>query len=216
MLFRSGAIDRNGVYYVIDRTNGQMLLAKPFVRTNWFTGFDKKGRPIVDPKTVATYAGQVVYPAVGGTNFQAPSYNAQSGVFFLEYVSAQGFAQSAPVTYEKGKLFLGRGAGPAPAGPPPEQGVMAIEASTGNILWKYAMSRVGLGSGLVATKGGLVFVAGAGGEFIALDQKTGKALWHFRTNGPINTSPMAYAVDGKQHVALVAGNAVYAFALPDQ
>jgi outer membrane protein assembly factor BamB len=137
-------------------------------------------------------------------------------VFFLEYVSAQGFAQSAPVTYEKGKLFLGRGAGPAPAGPPPEQGVMAIEASTGNIVWKYAMSRVGLGSGLVATKGGLVFVAGAGGEFIALDQKNGKALWHFRTNGPINTSPMAYAVDGKQHVALVAGNAVYAFALPDQ
>jgi len=208
--------DRNGVYYVIDRTNGQMLLAKPFVKTNWFTGFDKKGRPIVDPKTVATYSGQVVYPAVGGTNFQAPSYNAQSGVFFLEYVSAQGFAQSAPVTFEKGKLFLGRGAGPAPAGPPPEQGVMAIEASTGNILWKYAMSRVGLGSGLVATKGGLVFVAGAGGEFIALDQKTGKALWHFRTNGPINTSPMGYAVDGKQHVALVAGNAVYAFALPDQ
>jgi PQQ-dependent dehydrogenase (methanol/ethanol family) len=208
--------DRNGVYYVIDRTNGQMLLAKPFVKTNWFTGFDKKGRPIVDSKTVATYSGQVVYPAVGGTNFQAPSYNAQSGVFFLEYVSAQGFAQSAPVAFEKGKLYLGRGAGPAPAGPPPEQGVMAIEASTGNILWKYAMSRVGLGSGLVATKGGLVFVAGAGGEFIALDQKTGKALWHFRTNGPINTSPMAYAVDGKQHVALVAGNAVYAFALPEQ
>ena len=68
--------DRNGVYYVIDRTNGQMLLAKPFVRTNWFTGFDKKGRPIVDPKTGATYAGQVVYPAVGGNNLQAPSYNA--------------------------------------------------------------------------------------------------------------------------------------------
>jgi len=207
--------DRNGVYYVIDRTNGQMLLAKPFVKTNWFTGFDKKGRPIVDPKTVATAAGQVVYPAVGGTNFQAPSYNAQSGVFFLEYVSSQGFAQSAPVSYEKGKLYLGRGAGPAPAGPPPEQGVMAMEASTGNILWKYPMARVGLGSGLVATKGGLVFVAGAGGEFIALDQKSGKPLWHFRTNGQVNTSPMSYAVDGKQYIAIVAANDVYSFALPD-
>jgi len=207
--------DRNGVYYVLDRTNGQMLLAKPFVRTNWFTGFDKKGRPIVDPKTTATYSGQVVFPAVGGTNFQAPSYDAQTGVFFLEYVSSQGFAQSAPVTYEKGKLYLGRGAGPAPQGPPPEQGVMAIEAATGNILWKYTMARVGLGSGLVGTKGGVLFVAGAGGEFIALDQKSGKPLWHFRTNGPVNDSPMGYAVDGKQFVALVAGNVVYAFALPD-
>jgi len=207
--------DRNGVYYVLDRTNGQMLLAKSFVKTNWFTGFDKKGRPIVDPKTTATYSGQVVYPAVGGTNFQAPSYNAQSGVFFLEYVSSQGFAQSAPVAYEKGKLYLGRGAGPAPAGPPPEQGVMAIEASTGNILWKYPMARVGLGSGLVATKGGVIFVAGAGGELIAIDQKTAKPLWHFRTNGQVNTSPMSYAVDGKQHVAIVSGNVVYSFALPD-
>jgi len=207
--------DRNGVYYVLDRTNGQMLLAKSFVKTNWFTGFDKKGRPIVDPKTTATYSGQVVYPAVGGTNFQAPSYDARSGVFYLEYVSSQGFAQSAPVTYEKGKLYLGRGAGPFPAGPPPEQGVMAIEASTGNILWKYPMARVGLGTGLVATKGGVIFVAGAGGELIAIDQKTAKPLWHFRTNGQVNTSPMSYAVDGKQHVAIVSGNMVYSFALPD-
>jgi alcohol dehydrogenase (cytochrome c) len=207
--------DRNGVYYVLDRTNGQMLLAKSFVKTNWFTGFDKKGRPIVDPKTTATYKGQIVYPAVGGTNFQAPSYNAQSGVVLLEYVSSQGFAQSAPVTDEQGKLYLGRGAGPAPQGPPPEQGVMAIEASTGNILWKYPMARVGLGTGVVATKGGVIFVAGAGGELIALDQKTAKPLWHFRTNGQVNTSPMCYAVDGKQHVAIVAGNMVYSFALPE-
>lgn len=207
--------DRNGVYYVLDRTNGQMLLAQSFVKTNWFKGFDKKGRPIVDPKSTATYAGQVVYPAVGGTNFQAPSYNAETGVFFLEYVSSQGFAQSAPVNYEKGKLYLGRGAGPAPEAPPPEQGVMAIEASTGNILWKYPMARVGLGTGVVATKGGLVFAAGAGGELIALDQKTAQPLWHFRTNGQVNTSPMSYAVDGKQYVAIVTGNTVYNFALPD-
>jgi alcohol dehydrogenase (cytochrome c) len=119
------------------------------------------------------------------------------------------------VTFEKGKLYLGRGAGPAPTGPAPEQGVQAIEASTGNAVWKYPMARVGLGSGLVATKGGLVFAAGAGGEFIALDQKTGKALWHFRTNGQINTSPISYAVDGKQYVAIVAANVVYNFALPD-
>jgi alcohol dehydrogenase (cytochrome c) len=157
----------------------------------------------------------VVYPNVGGTNFQAPSYDAQSGTFYVEYVSSQGFAQSAPVSYEKGKLFLGRGAGPAPAAPETDQGVEAIEAATGKILWKFTLTRVGLGSGLVATRGGVVFVGGAGGELIALDKTTAKPLWHFRTNERINTSPMSYAVDGKQFFAIVAGNVVYAFALPD-
>jgi PQQ-dependent dehydrogenase (methanol/ethanol family) len=207
--------DRNGVYYVLDRTNGQMLLAKPFVKTNWFTGFDTKGRPIVDPKTTATYGGQLVYPNVGGTNFQAPSYDGQSGIFYVEYVSSQGFAQSAPVSFEKGKLFLGRGAGPAPAAPETEQGVEAIEAATGKILWKFPLARVGLGSGLLATKGGVVFVGGAGGELVALDKTTAKPLWHFRVNDRVNTSPISYAVDGKQFFAIVAGNVVYAFALPD-
>ena len=207
--------DRNGVYYVLDRTSGQMLLAKPFVKTNWFTGFDAKGRPIIDPKTTATYSGQIVYPAVGGTNFQAPSYNAASGIFYLEYVSSQGFAQSAPVNYEKGKLFLGRGAGPAPQAPETDQGVEAIEAATGKVLWKAPLARVGLGSGLLATKGGVLFVAGAAGELIAMDDKTGKLLWHFRTNERVNTSPISYAVDGKQFFAIVVGGAVYAFALPD-
>ena len=141
--------DRNGVYYVLDRTNGRMLLGKPFVKTNWFTGFDANGRPIVDPKTIGTVQGQVVYPATGGTNFQAPSYDARSGMFYLEYVSSQGFAQSAPVTYEKGKQFLGRGAGPAPAAPASDQGIEAIDAATGTIAWKFPMTRVGLGAGLV-------------------------------------------------------------------
>ena len=64
------------------RKDGHLLLAKPFVRTNWNNGFDAKGRPIVDPATAATRTGQVVFPAVGGTNFQAPSYDAKNGLFY--------------------------------------------------------------------------------------------------------------------------------------
>ena len=207
--------DRNGVYYVLDRETGKFLFAKPFVKVNWVTGWDAAGRPIVNPATKATSSGVVVFPATGGTNFQAPSYDAKTGIFYLEYVSSQGFAVSAPGPFEKGKLYLNRGNGTPPAAPPTEQGVEAIDAKSGKILWKYPLSRVSLSSGVMATKSGVLFVAGAEGQMIALASKTGKLLWHTRLSSAISASPVGYAVGGKQYVAIVAGNVVYAFALPD-
>jgi len=59
-----------------------------------------------------------------------------------------------------------------------------------------------------------VFAATAEGEFVALDAKTGKLLWNFRTGVPITASPMSYAVDGQEFIAVTAGNMVYSFALP--
>jgi len=207
--------DRNGYFYVLDGKDGHLLLGKPFVHTNWNKGFDAKGRPIVDPATVATPAGAVVFPAVGGTNFQAPTYDAKNGLFILEYVSSQGFAQSAPVTYEKGKQFLGRGVGGGPASVPPDQGIEAIDAKTGNIVWKFPMVRVGLSSGLVGTSGGFVFAASAEGQLLALDEKTGKPLWHMRLNSPVNSSPMVYMAGGKEFIAITASTQLLTFGLPD-
>jgi alcohol dehydrogenase (cytochrome c) len=207
--------DRNGYFYVLDRTDGHLLWAKPFVRTNWNNGFDAKGRPTINPATMATRAGVIVFPAVGGTNFQAPSYDAKNGLFILEYVSSQGFAQSAPVTYEKGKQFLGRGVGGGPVPVASDQGIEAIDAKTGNIVWKFPMARVGLSSGLVGTAGGIVFAASAEGQLLALDEKTGKPLWHMRINGPINSSPITYRAGGKEFIAITAATHVLTFGLPD-
>jgi PQQ-dependent dehydrogenase (methanol/ethanol family) len=207
--------DRNGYFYVLDGSNGHLLRAKPFVRTNWNSGFDSKGRPTVNPATVATRDGVVVFPAVGGTNFQAPSYDAKNGLFILEYVSSQGFAQSAPVTYEKGKQFLGRGVGSGPVPAESDQGIEAIDAKTGNIVWKFPMARVGLSSGLIGTAGSFVFAASAEGQLLALDEKTGKPLWHLRVNGPVNSSPIAYMAGGKEFIAVTAATHVLTFGLPD-
>ena len=207
--------DRNGFFYALDGTNGQLLWAKPFVRTNWNKGFDAKGRPIIDPATIATAKGVTVFPAVGGTNFQAPSYDTKNGLYILEYVSAQGFAQSAPVTYEKGKLYLGRGAGTGPDPVQTDQGIEAIDAKTGNIVWKFPMARVGLSQGLIATAGGIVFAASAENQLLALDEKTGKPLWHLRLNGPVNSSPMTYLAGGKQFIAITASTQLLVFGLPD-
>ncbi len=206
--------DRNGFFYVLDRTNGKFIFAKPFVRQTWNLGFDANGKPIVDPKSFATPQGQVVFPAVGGTNFQAPSYDAKTKIFYLEYGDSQGFAVSAPAVNEPGKEYLGRGTGTPPPGPPAQQGVAAIDTTTGKVLWKFPLTQGSLQAGVVATAGGVVFASSSEGRFIALDGKTGKPLWNFRTGQRISASPISYSVDGVQYVAVASANTIFSFALP--
>jgi alcohol dehydrogenase (cytochrome c) len=206
--------DRNGFFYALDRTNGKFIFAKPFVRQTWNLGFDQNGRPRINPKSLATPQGQLLFPGAG-TNFEAPSYDKDSGTFFLSFSDSQSMAISAPAVNEPGQEFLGRGVGaPPPDGPVSDQGVKALDSRTGEQLWKYSTTRSSSSSGVLGTRGGLVFAASAEGEFLALDAKTGKALWNFRTGVPITASPISYAVDGRQFVAVSAGNMVYSFALP--
>lgn len=68
----------------------------------------------------------------------------------------------------------------------------------------------------MGTAGGVLFVGAAEGQLIALDAKTGKALWHTKLPGTVSASPISYAVNGKQYVAIIAANTVYSFALPDK
>ena len=206
--------DRNGFFYVIDRTNGKFLFAKPFVRQTWNQGFDKDGRPIIDPKSNATITGNPVFPAVGGTNFQAPSYDKNRKLMFLTYGDSQGFAISAPAVNEPGHEYLGRGTGTPPPAPPAEQGIAAIDTTTGKVRWKFPLMQGSLQAGVLATRGGVVFGATAEGQFIALDGMSGKPLWNFRIGQRMTASPVSYAVNGQQYVAIAAGNQVFSFALP--
>jgi alcohol dehydrogenase (cytochrome c) len=67
---------------------------------------------------------------------------------------------------------------------------------------------------VLATAGRLVFTGDAEGNFIALDAAVGKPLWHFPMGGAVYAAPIAFAVDGKQYVAIAAGSALYTFGLP--
>lgn len=207
--------DRNGFFYMLDRTNGEFLWARPFVRQNWNDGFDAKGRPIRRPGSVATPEGPGVFPAVGGTNFQAPSFDPQSGMFFVPYLDAQGAIASGEAEFERGRMYLG-GRRTAPPGEPVVaiQGIKALDADTAREIWNFPLTRNSLSAGVLGTRGGVLFAASAEGNFLGLDMKTGAPLWRFRTGGSINASPISYAVGGEQYVAIAAGNTVYAFALP--
>jgi PQQ-dependent dehydrogenase (methanol/ethanol family) len=207
--------DRNAMFYALDRSTGKLLWAKPFVKATWNKGFDANGRAIIDPSSLVTPQGQVAYPAGAATNFGAPSYDKTSGLMFVPFNDAQGFVASAPAVYERGKEFLGRRTATSPPAPAAKSGVAAIDTKTGKIIWRYITTSYGDAAGLIATRGGVVFVATQEGEFIALEAKTGKALWHYRTSSAITSSPISYALDGKQYIAVSAGNQVLAFALPN-
>ncbi len=206
--------NRNGFFYVLDRTNGKLLLAKPFVKQNWNQGFDGNGRPKVVPGTDSTPEGADVYPSLGGgTNWQSPSYDTSSGVLYLSYMEAGNKYIRQTSDYEAGKQYWGGRGGPLPE--PMTAGIRAIDTETGAKKWEYQISQGSLSAGVLGTAGRVLFAASSEGNLIALDSQTGKFLWRFQTGGPIASSPMSYAVDGKQYVAVSAGGVLYSFALPE-
>jgi len=215
--------DRNGHFYVLDRTNGAFLSGTPFVYQNWNRGFDAKGRPQQVPGSNSSPEGSfLVYPTLGGgTNFQAPSYSRQTGWFYLAYAESGQQYVSAPAPPVTGQQYLGRNtraASPAsrsPDQPPPTAGVKALDPASGKTMWDYKIFQSSTTNGVLATDGGVLFVSTRDGNLTALDMKTGRHLWHFQTGGAHAASPMSYAVDGKQYVALSAGNVLFSFALPD-
>lgn len=213
--------NRNGNFYVLDRTSGAFLAAAPYMRTNWVKGWDATGRPITIPAADANEAGAWVYPSlIGGTNFQAPSYSPLTGwLYFAYHDGGQRFA-TGPAIYEPGKQFQGEGGGSVNAGPPagdaPEtQGFLAFDPETMKVVWKFPVSEASLSAGVLATGGGVVFASSHDGNFIALDSRTGKEVWRFGAGGDVAGSPISYAVDGRQYVAVSSAQVLYSFALPE-
>ena len=206
--------DRNGFFYVLDRTDGKFLFAKPFVKQTWNDGFDDKGRPVRKANSNATPEGTLVYPSMGGgTNWQSPSYDASSGTFYMMTSEAGQRYFVTKQEYEPGKAYWG---GRAMAiDEPAKASVKAIDAVTGTVKWEYPVSRGSLAAGVLATGGGVLFSSTREGAVIALDAKTGKLLWNMQTGGTISSSPISYSVDGKQYVAVSAGTVLYSFALPE-
>ena len=207
--------DRNGFFYVLDRTTGQFLGAHAYVHQTWNDGFDSRGRPITRPASIASPSAPKVFPAYGGTNFQAPSFDERTGIFYVAFQDAPLAVNSAPAACEKGRLYLGGARLDTPS-PLANQGIKAIDAASGRELWRFPLILNSLSAGVLGTRGGVLFAASAEGNLMALDMKTGRPLWHFTTGGPISSSPISYAVGNQQFVAVAAGNTVYSFALPDR
>ena len=94
--------------------------------------------------------------------------------------------------------------------------VRALDLTTGERKWEYMqVNAKNYGAGLISTASGLIFGGDDQGTFAALDARTGEPLWHFNANYRISASPISYAVDGHQYVAVAAGVNIIAFRLPE-
>ena len=205
--------NRNAFFYVLDRQTGEFLLGKAFAHQTWAKGLDDKGRPIILPNTDPTPKGVYVCPdATGATNWAAPSYDPLTGLFFVPVREGCANYTRETITPKAGDPFTG--------GDPQEDhkrgapgSVRAIDPMTGDIRWNFPMHVGSAAAGVLATAGGLVFASDPEGSFMALDARTGALLWHYQTGGEIRTSPMSYAVDGKQYVAIAGDSTLFVFGL---
>jgi len=208
--------NRNGFFYVLDRTNGEFLLGEPFVTQTWADGIDDAGRPIVLPGSDPTEAGSDVCPAIrGATNWWATSYHPGTKLFYL-------LAHESCMTYTKddrdwqrGRSWLG-GSVRLADGSPTQKFIRALDIQTGRTVWSYAQTgKAQTYSGVLSTDGDLVFFGEDSGAFAALDARSGEPLWHFQANQDWKASPMTYMVGGRQYVAIASGMGFWAFALPE-
>ncbi|MFT7460809.1 MAG: alcohol dehydrogenase (cytochrome c) [Planctomycetota bacterium] len=217
--------NRNGVFYVLDRSNGQFLLGKPYVSINWMDGFNDKGRPhqVLAPSP----EGTLMMPNnQGATNWYSPSFSPKTGLFYVPtWMDTHAVFTKRPADYVAGQYYLG--AFPTMAIPPqyarpinrrlPEDGygaIQAIDPQTGDIVWRHKMTDV-TDSGVLSTASNLIFAGGREGFFYALDASTGEELWRQNLGGQVASGPMSYELNSRQYVAVSAGAGLFVFALPE-
>src|SRR5690349_18962767 len=208
--------NRNGFLYVLDRVTGEYLNATPLVeKLDWAKGIDARGRPILVPGKDPTPTGNRVCPSVrGATNWMSPSFDPATGLFYVMTLEQCDIYTSSSMEPEPKKNFSGGGAGPKPS----EIGqffLRAYDPKTGAKKWEYPVvtPTAEAWSGTVSTAGGVVFFGDDQGQLVAVDSRTGEHLWHFGMGEGLTASPITYAVDGKQYVAIASSSAIFSFAL---
>ncbi|MGQ0620134.1 MAG: PQQ-dependent methanol/ethanol family dehydrogenase [Panacagrimonas sp.] len=205
--------DRNGFFYVIDRTNGKLIGASPFVnKQTWASGVDlKTGRPIETANRAGDPAqaekGTSVFSApsfLGGKNWMPMAYSADTGLF---YVPANEWGMdiwNEPITYKKGAAYLGAGFNIKPLNEDYIGALRAMDPATGKIVWEYR-NGAPMWGGVMTTGGNLVFTGTPEGFFKAFDAKTGKELWKFQTGSGVVGQPATWEMDGEQYIAVASG-----------
>jgi alcohol dehydrogenase (cytochrome c) len=198
--------DRNGFFYCLDRRNGKLISADPFVPTTWAKSINLvTGVPVEDPKYRVTKTNKAngIYPsAVGGKNWQPMAYNPGTGLVYIPSNNLGMDLKSADVSFQRGYVYIGTEMGVIYPDKPGEY--IAWDPATKKKVWGIAQ-KFPCAGGAATTAGGLVFFGNIEGTFNAVDAKTGKNLWQTKTTSGITAAPMTYQIDGKQYVAIVEG-----------
>ena len=199
---------RNGFFFVLDRATGEHLVTSEFIDQTWASGVDSRGRPIAKAEATPTPDGALVEPGSdGSTNWMAPSFNPQTGLF---YVNARRLFSIFYNTVE-GKA---EGWGGRDRNLWANSTLRALDYRTGKVVWNHELGDGESIAGILTTAGHLLFSADNSGNLLALDPATGKTLWHLNMGGKLDASPMTYQLDGRQYLIFAVQDILYAFALP--
>jgi PQQ-dependent dehydrogenase (methanol/ethanol family) len=202
--------NRNGFFYVLDRRDGALLLGKPFTATTWAREIGRDGRPIV----LNDGTKDCVPDQWGGTNFNPPSFDPALGLLFLN-ARDETCVTYVPVKPEikVGQNSVGGGVRRVADRVFDYGALRAIDPSTGNRKWELRYATPSL-SGVMSTASGLVFAGDNEGNFMAVDARAGKPLWHYPTGASIwGAAATTYMLDGRQYVLIPSGTTLVAFAL---
>jgi len=197
--------DRNGFFYVLDRTNGQVLLSKRFLhRVNWATDIGSDGRPNLSIGHISRSDREASCPG-DAANWSSTAFSPVTRLYyFLSLEECQPNEAAAHTLAVKRQSESG------------QKYLRAVDIDTGKVAWEIPQIGPVLMKtwpGVLATAGGIVFYSDPNGSFAAVDERYGKPLWHFPTNVLMKASPMTYMVDGKQFIAVAAGSAILCFGL---
>lgn len=202
---------KNGFFYVINRENGKLISAEPFVETTWATHIDiESGRPVEVPGARYEVDTAYVTPnAYGAHSWHSMSYSPQTG---LAYIPTQHYATNYSDSgfdlegFRMEAFVGGFGVNPLPADPPRDHpaSLIAWDPVKQAPAWEIPQ-QTGPNGGTLTTAGNLVFQGRADGRFVAYDARTGKELWNFNAGLGMTAAPITYELDGRQYVSILVG-----------
>ena len=201
--------NKNGFMYVLDRTNCKLIAAHPFVKVNWATHIDMAtGRPVLTDVSKRFAAGEEVeiWPS-RGTNAVPIAFNPNTGLIYASSWNVPRLQKLAP---PRPTVIGGPSTGVTARQPEAKPGdvfghYVAMNPLTGEKKWEIPLTDLPSSSGMLATGGGLLFTGKLTGEFVALDEDTGKTLWQFQTGSSINSTAITYTHKGRQYVTIASG-----------
>jgi PQQ-dependent dehydrogenase (methanol/ethanol family) len=210
--------DRNGLAYTLDRTNGELLVADKYdPKVNWTTGVDMNkssptyGRPkVVDQYSTDKQGEDVntknICPAALGTKDQQPAaFSPDTGLFYVPTNHVCMDYEPFRVRYTAGQPYVGATLSMYPPQGETHMGnFIAWDARTGKIAWSNK-EQFSVWSGALATAGGVVFYGTLEGYLKAVDSKSGKELYKFKTPSGIIGNVMTYEHGGRQYIAILSG-----------
>jgi quinohemoprotein ethanol dehydrogenase len=208
---------KDGIFYVLDRITGEFISGTPYAQVNWTRGFDKSGRPQINPQAVYDKEPITIFPTAGGAHNWAPmSFNPSTGLVYIPTsYGSWTYAANDKMTYAPyGDTGLAPGfpsarpnsmpiLGPEPLGT--ERGVLeAWDPVNQKLVWRTPGGG-GIGGGTVTTAGNLVLQVINDGRLLAYSADKGEKLFEVQTGRTGMGPPITYQIDGKQYVALMGG-----------